>query len=340
MKKKCRIDSERFGLIDGQDVYLFKLTNICGTCVEIISYGAIIKSIIVPGATGQGENIILGYDSLEEYLADKNYLGATIGRCANRISNASFKIDGETYFLDKNDGLNCNHGGYSGFNTKLFDYWFEDEKLILVAHSPEGEGGFPGNVKLRVTYQLTDKNELLIDYHVATDRKTPINITNHAYFNLSGESTILNHLLKIESDLILETDGDFLPTGSNIEIKKNTALDFSEFRIIGENMALKKEKKSGYNTYFISNNYEKKLKKLATLKSNATETYLEVLSTMPGIMLYTGDYLSGSYTPFSGVSLEAHYYPDFPNWRNFPQAGYAQNDNWNETIVYKFCISN
>lgn len=339
MKKRFSVDSEKFGLIDGQDVYLFKLTNIYGTCVEIISYGAIIKSINVSDATGLRKNIILGYDSIEEYLSDKNYLGATIGRCANRISNASFEIDGETYFLDKNDGLNCNHGGYSGFNTKLFDYIIEDEKLVLIVHSPDGEGGFPGNVNLRVTYQLSETNELLINYHVATDRKTPINITNHAYFNLSGESTILNHLLKIESDLIIETDDDFLPTGSKIAIKKNTAFDFSEFRNIGDNMVLKKEKISGYNTYFISNKYKKGLKRLATLKSNATKIYLEVLSTMPGIMLYTGDYLSGSFTPFSGVSLEAHYYPDFPNWSNFPQAGYAQNDNWHETIVYKFCIS-
>lgn len=339
MKEKFYVDSERFGFIDGQDVYLFRLTNICGTYVEIINYGAIIKSINVPDAAGQGKNIILGYDSLEKYLSDKNYLGATIGRCANRISNASFKIDGTSYFLDKNDGLNCNHGGYSGFNTKLFDYKIEDEKLVLIAHSPDGEGGFPGNVKLRVTYQLTETNELLIDYHVTTDRKTPINITNHAYFNLSGEPTILNHLLKIESDLILETNDDFLPTGSKNEIKKNSAFDFSKFRIIGENMVLKKEKLSGYNTYFISNKYKKGLKRLATLKSNTTKICIEVLSTMPGIMLYTGDYLSGSYIPFSGVSLEAHYYPDFPNWPNFPQAGYAQNDNWHETIVYKLCIS-
>jgi len=335
MEKECEIESEKFGIIDEQIIYLFRLFNSKGTSAEIISYGATIKSINIPDEKGDIENIILGYDRLEDYLSDKNYLGATIGRCANRISNASFVMDGKSYFLDKNDGPNCNHGGFSGFNKKIFDHKIENDKLILSAESEDGEGGFPGNITLTVVYELTDNNELYINYHVSTDKKTPVNITNHAYFNLSGKGTILDHQLKIESDKILESDGNFLPTGAIIDVEKNGAFDFREFKVISENMNLKKERIRGYNSYFISRNNKRGLIKLATLKSEKRKRYLEVFSTMPGIMLYTGDYLSGYYKPFSGISIEAHYYPDSPNWPHFPQDVYAEGANWKETIMYR-----
>lgn len=336
MNKNCIVESKKFGAIDGQDVYLFRLANTKGTSVEVISYGATIKSINVLDEQGTIVNIVLGYDSLEEYVSDTNYLGATIGRCANRISNASFVMDGETYLLDKNDGLNCNHGGYSGFHQKIFDHRIEDEKLILGAKSPDGEGGFPGNVVLTVTYQLTERDELVIDYHVSSDKKTPVNITNHAYFNLSGEKTIEGHLVKIEADRIVESDDDFLPTGAIVDVEKNEAFDFREFRKIGDQLKLKSEKIRGYNSYFIAREKGSTLKKLATLKSVANNRGVELFSTMPGVMMYTGDYLSGPHEPFSGVSLEAHYYPDTPNWAHFPVGVYAEGADWNETIVYRF----
>ena len=334
----CKIESEEFGVIDGQVIRLFRLINNKELCVEIISYGATIKSINIPDEKGEIENIILGYDTLEGYLSDNNYLGATIGRYANRISDASFVMDGKSYFLDKNDGTNCNHGGFSGFNKKLFGHKIEDEILILSVESEDGEGGFPGNMILTVTYQLTDKNELFIDYHVSSDKKTPVNITNHAYFNLSGKETILDHQLRIESDKVLVSDDNFLPTGAYIDAKNNPGLDFREFKVLGENMSLKKEKIKGYNSYFISRNTERGLSRLATLKSEEPNRYVEIFSTMPGIMIYTGDYLSGLYRPFSGISLEAHYYPDSPNWPHFPQGIYAEGDNWKETIMYRIVM--
>ncbi|MEA4917692.1 aldose epimerase family protein [Proteiniphilum sp.] len=244
----CKIESEEFGVIDGKLAYLFRLINKRGVFVEIISYGAIIKSMNLPQEDGVCGNIILGYDRLEEYVSDKNYLGATIGRYANRISNASFMMDGASYLLDKNDGLNCNHGGFSGFHKKIFDHKIEDEKLVLSVDSVDGEGGFPGNITLTVTYQLTDQNELFIGYHASTDRKTPVNITNHAYFNLSGDETIWDHQLKIESDRMLESNDNFIPTGTYIDIKNNPGFDFREFKTIRENMSLKKEKIEGYNS--------------------------------------------------------------------------------------------
>lgn len=286
---------------------------------------------------GNSKNIILGYDKIEDYLSDKNYLGATIGRFANRISNASFEMDGKSFFLDKNDGANCNHGGFSGFHKKLFDHKVENGKLIFSAESGDGEGGFPGNLTLEVIYQLTDKNELVIDYQVSSDQKTPVNITNHAYFNLSGGDTILDHQLKIESDTILESDSNFLPTGVFLDVKNNPGFDFQEFRTIEENMNLKQDIIRGYNSYFVlnENSNKKKLKKIAALRNIKSGIQVELFSTMPGVMIYTGDYLSGDYQPFAGISMEAHYFPDTPNQINFPQDVYTVDNLWKETIVYK-----
>ncbi len=261
-----KIESEEFGIIDGQAIHLFRLINKSGLSVEIISYGATIKSINIPDENGKTENIILGYYKLEGYLSDNNYLGATIGRYANRISNASFVMDGKSYSLDKNDGTNCNHGGFSGFNKKVFECKIKEGKLFMIAGSLDGESGFPGSITLTVTYQLTDKDELFIDYHVSTDKKTPANITNHAYFNLSGEETILNHQLRIESDRVLESDNDFLPTGAIIDVENSPDLDFREFKVIGENMNLKNEKMKGYNSYFTAREDKKCVEEARDIK--------------------------------------------------------------------------
>ncbi len=331
------IELEPFGVFDGTVVQRFQLINTKGCRVEVISYGATLKSIAVPH-DGKMDYIILGYEALEDYLVDTHYIGATVGRFANRISRASFVMDGKTYRLDRNDGENCNHGGFSGFDKKVFVCRIENEGLTMVAKSPHGEGGFPGNVTLTVIYRLTDENELFIEYRVSTDRKTPVNITNHAYFNLSGEETILNHQLKIESDSVLVFNQDFLPTGDFMDVGDNPGFNFREFNLVGNAMRMKSEAIRGYNAYFVAREGEKGLKKLATLKSDAKNRGVELFSTMPGVMVYTGDYLSGHHKPFSGMSLEAHYYPDSPNWPHFPSGYYAENDCWKETIVYRIIV--
>lgn len=330
------IKSEKFGEIDGQVVHLFRLKNRRGCHVEIISYGATIKSIHLLSENNELDNIILGYETLEEYSSNSHYLGATIGRFANRISNASFVMDNNYYFLNKNDGNNCNHGGFTGFDKKVFECQIKEGKLSMVVNSSHGEAGFPGNITLTVTYQLTDENELFIDYHVLADRKTPVNITNHAYFNLSGEETILNHQLMIEADSFLESNDDFLPTGRTLMMKDYPGFDYREFQIIGMMKKLKQENIEGYNSYFIAREKDKVLKKLAVLKSEKKNRSVEAYSTMPGIMIYTGDYLSGNHAPFSGISLEAQYYPDSPNQLSFPQNYFANENSWKETILYKF----
>lgn len=328
------IESDIKGNREGRPVRHFKLVNREGLCVEIINYGALIKSISLPEKDGVSENIVLGYDRIGDYFSDTHYLGATIGRYANRISDASFRMGAQLYRLDKNDGENCNHGGFSGFHAKLYDCSIEGNKLILRAESTDDEGGFPGNVVLSVSYHLSDENELQMDYHLSTDKRTPVNITNHTYFNLSGEETILRHQLQIASDELLETNENFLPTGRILKIDDNPGFDFREFREIGMMMQMKQEKIRGYNSYFIARDKSRRLKKLVTLKTEKSHRSVTVFSTMPGIMLYTGDYLSGDHVPFSGVSLEAHYFPDTPNQPTFPRGIYAEGNNWEETIVY------
>ena len=332
------IGSKKVGVYRDKEIYLYKLTNKNGVSIEITNYGATLVSFYVPDINGSLRNIVLGYKNIEDYFSDVIYLGATIGRYANRISGASFNMDGSTYILDKNDGENCNHGGFSGFNKKIFKSEILDNNVVMVAESHDGEGGFPGNIQLTVSYHLSDEDELHIDYKVTTDSKTPINITNHAYFNLSGEESILNHQLKIESETYLETDNDFLTTGVIKVVSQNTGFDFREFTKIQSNMQLKNEMIKGYNTYYISDEKNNNLKKLATLKSDVTEISLEVYSTMPGVMLYTGDYLSGVHQPFSGVSLEAHYFPDSPNKASFPESVASREKEWQEKVIYRFLL--
>lgn len=330
------IISKKTGLFKNKEILLYKLTNKNGVTVEVINYGATLISFSIPDYNEVLRNVLLRYENIEDYFSDSNYLGATIGRFANRISNASFIMDEQSYTLDRNDEKNCNHGGFSGFNQKIFKSKIEDNKVVMLAESYDGEGGFPGNVQLTVSYSLSDKDELCIDYSVSTDKKTPINITNHAYFNLSNENDILNHQLKVESNSYLQTDNDFVPTGVHKYIDRSPGFDFRKFTKFNSNMQLKNEKIKGYNTCYIVDERNNNIKKLATLKSDIFNIGIEVYSTMPGVMIYTGDYLSGTHQPFSGVSLEAQYFPDSPNNLNFPESIAYPHKDWKERIIYRF----
>lgn len=300
-----------------REIVLLKLQNARGAYVELCNYGATLVSMIVPDRYGKLENIILRYHPIEGYFSDKFYMGSTVGRFANRIARAQFQLNGTTYLLDKNDGNNSNHGGFSGFHSRIFDYKKEDGQIIFSYLSRDGEGGFPGNLCLTVTYSFSDNNELSIEYRAISDQETVFNPTNHAYFNLSaGKTTILNHELKVYSDCYLETNDEFLPTGKILPLA-DSAFDFCDYRKISALMPLKKEILPGYNTYFISNSNEE-LKHLASLREPDSGRCLEVYATMPGIQVYTGDYLSNPFYPFAGIAMEAQYYPDSPNHPHFP----------------------
>ena len=316
------------------DIKLFRIQNASGAYVEVTNYGASLVSFVVPDKQGVLGNIILNYPKPEDYLSDQFYLGSTVGRVANRIAKAQFSLNGAVYALDKNDGNNSNHGGFCGFNSQQFDYQAKDNQVVFTYLSKDGEGGFPGNLHLAVLYSFSEDNELKIEYKAVCDKPTPFNPTNHAYFNLSAQrENILNHELKVYADQYLETNDEFLPTGNVLSLA-DSAFDFREYTSFSQLMPLKKEILPGYNTYFV-NHSEDELKHLASLRDTVSGKQLEVYSSMPGIQVYTGDYLSDPFYPFAGVALEAQFYPDAPNHEHFSPCILSPDKEVRHTILFR-----
>lgn len=329
------IHTKSFSL-QGKEIACFRLCNTSGSYVEVINYGATLVSIVVPDKEGIKDNVILRYENIRDYLSDIFYLGATIGRFANRISNAGIELNGQLYKLEENDGSNTNHGGFEGFNRKFFDYRIENDSLVLYIKSKDGEGGYPGNLEFSVTYSFNDQNELTIEYHAVSDKETVFNPTNHAYFDLSaGSGNPLDQELRVFAEQSLEMNDAFLPTGRIFPVAE-TAFDFREYRKISEMMPLKKEILKGYNAYFIGKKTKPGiLRLLASLKDSFSGRKVEVYSDMPGIQFYTGDYLTNPFHPFAGVCLEAQFYPDAPNQVHFPSCVLEPGKNVNYVIQYK-----
>jgi len=336
------ISSTYWGSFRGRDVFLFRITGPDGTYVELTNYGATVVSIVIPDRSNQLGHVVLGFPTLQGYLLDKCYLGATVGRFANRIANGRFIIDGAAYQLETNDGVHSNHSGAAGFNSKVFEYDVLDDGISFSYLSPDGEGGFPGELQLLVKY--TWKNmELLIEYTAETSRKTPVNITNHCYFNLSGGGSILNEQLTVFANRFLESGSDHIPTGrilSEKELMFHKAKIASKLQSEGE--ALK-----GLNIcYVLEEPRQGTLKKAAVLFDPASGRSLQVLSTYPGLLLYTGDYLRSelpghdkqAYKPFDGLCLECQFFPDAPNHPDFPSVMLAPDQVYQERISYKFNV--
>jgi len=318
---------------EGQEIALFRISNASGAYAELTNIGASIVSVVVPDKKGILSNVVLRYNKLEDYLTDTFYLGGTIGRISNRISDACFTMDGRVYHLDKNDGKNSNHGGYNGLNKKIFNYHINNESVTFHTESPDREGGFPGNLKLRVTYSFSDNNDLQIEYKAISDKRTPVHFTNHAYFNLSGtKNTILDNQLKVNAEGYLETDNEFLPTGQILDIK-NSAFDFTDYKAIHEMASLKKDNLEGYNAYFIKKDNKEAL---GSVKDITSGRVLDVYSTMPGILFYTGDFLSNQFLPFQGLCMEAQYYPDAMNHTDFASNILEPNEEKTDIITYSF----
>jgi aldose 1-epimerase len=323
------ITHKAWGTIHKQDVFLFKLENSAGAFVELTNYGATLVSINVTDKKRQLGNVIIGFPTLAGYLDDTCYLGSTIGRYANRVSKAQFNLDGTTYQLEANDGINANHSASSGFNSKVFGFEINDDELVLVLHSNDGEGGYPGNLNLRVTYKWSDNNELSIHYKAVSDKDTFANFTNHAYFNLSnGDLTIADHQLDISAKTIVDAGADYIPTGEIIPV---------------EPIVLNLNK--GINSYYIlddeklaANNYA------ALLTESSSGRMLSLTTTYPGIFLYTGDYLNSKHLnlnnrncqPFEGLCLECQLYPDAMNRPEFPSVLLPKHEVYSEYINLKF----
>jgi aldose 1-epimerase len=315
---------------------LFRIENRSGAYVEMLDYGATLVSVVVPDRHGAMSNVVLRYPDLNGYLTDTCCMGSTVGRFANRIAGAKFSLGGSTFFLDKNDGDNSNHGGFAGFSKKYFDHETLGCSHIFSARSADGEGGFPGNVELRVIYSFNDNNELHIAFSLASDKTTVANITNHAYFNLDGtmQPCLHTHELQVKTRACLEFDNRFLPTGKILPVN-NTAFDFSTFRNFEHMMQSKQESHiAGYNAYFFTSSNVAECD--VVLRSVASGRVLRLSSSMPGVQLYTGDYLCPPFAPFAGIALEAQFPPDAPNHPHFPSCVVEAKTEWRHDICYQF----
>ncbi len=332
-----------WGETDGKKVYLYTLTNGKGVEVKITNYGGTVTSWMTPDKQGNKSNIVIGFDSLCGYLAKPPYFGATIGRYGNRIGNASFKIDTTTYVLNANDGKNHLHGGPKGFDKVVWDSSPADSgsALTLTYLSKDGEEGYPGNLQVTVKFTLTDDNELLIEYDATTDKPTPVNLTNHSYFNLTGDvvNTILSHRLQVNADRYTPVDKTLIPTGE-LKPVTGTPFDFLQPHAIGERIAAVD---GGYDHNFILNRKGSELELVATLADSISGRSLEVYTTEPGLQFYSGNFLNGTIKNRDGKAIQQHaalcletqHFPDSPNKPAFPSTLLKPGEKYHTATKYK-----
>lgn len=329
----------------GEEVKLFTLKNASGMELKITNWGAYIVALKVADKKGQFADVALGFDTLEGYLGKNPFFGCIAGRYANRIGHAVFKLDGVEYKITANSGKHQLHGGAAGFDKKLWSAQEVPNGVALSYTSPDGEEGYPGTLKCTVTYTLTDDNGLQIGYQATTDKPTVLNLTNHAYFNLSGEGSgdILGHELTLPTDQITATDDDLIPTGEIVSIK-GTPLDFTTPHTIGERIGADFKpliQGIGYDHNYVLSGSGMKL--AATVKDPASGRVMTVRTTEPGVQLYTGNHLNGVpgkgghiYAKRHGFCLETQHYPDSPNHPSFPSVILRPGETFQSTTIYQF----
>lgn len=320
-----------------EPVYRFRITNSSGAYVELTNWGARWITAMLPDMDGKLCNVIQGSDKLDDYLTDSYYMGAIIGRFANRISGASFSIDGNHYQLEANDGRNTNHGGTSGFHQKLWQWGLLPDGICFMLCSPDGEGGYPGYLRVTVEYRWNEQNELSIRYHGVADKTTYLNMTNHAYFNLSGrKETITHHRLTVPSRWMLDTTSEFIPTGGEVEVT-GTPFDFTTSTEIGKGLNADHQQlrwNRGYNhCYILKKAPTQEMLSAAQLYDPTSGRCLKVETDLPGILIYTGGYLEH---PDTAICLETQYFPDTPSHANFPSCLLHPGEEYNQHTVYKF----
>ncbi|MBI1225493.1 MAG: galactose-1-epimerase [Bacteroidetes bacterium] len=358
-EKKAKVTKEVWGkLPNGTDIDLYTLTNYNGLEAKITNYGGIVVSLMTPDKNGKLEDVVLGFETLDEYMKDSPYFGCIVGRYGNRIAKGEFELNGTTYHLAKNDGENHLHGGIKGFDKVVWeavpDTSAGEASLNLTYVSPDGEEGYPGNLEVRVVYTLTNKDELKITYFATTDKQTPVNLTHHGYFNLTGgaKRDILGHELSINSNGFLPVDGGLIPTGE-LRALNGTPFNFKSPKPIGDDINfddVQLQMAQGYDHNWILAAHKPggQPELAATVLEPESGRYMEVWTTEPGLQFYSGNFLDGKYKGKGGViyqdrwglCLETQHFPDSPNHLNFPSTILVPGDHYSSTTIYKFSVKN
>lgn len=346
--------SERiFGTMpDGTEVKEYTLTNAVGSQLIVINLGGIVREIRVPNKDGKLVNVNLGFDDVESYLTVSPFFGALIGRVGNRIANAQFALDGKTYSLAANNGPNNLHGGPVGFDKRVWQATtFENAQgpgLTLRLLSADGDQGFPGNLEVEVRYQWTHDNHWTIDYRATTDAATPVNLTQHAYFNLDGQGNVLNQWLELHSDEFTPVDEVQIPTQAGTSVA-GTPFDFRTAKPLGQDVKSSHPQiniGSGYDHNFLVKGWDgQSLKPVGKAWSNTSGIEMSVLTTEPGVQLYTGNFLDGSsknnsrhFEQFAGFCLETQHLPDSPNQPDFPSIILRPGEVYQTSTHYQFSV--
>ncbi|HEX8774042.1 MAG TPA: aldose epimerase family protein [Pyrinomonadaceae bacterium] len=350
---QTRIKGRPFGkTADGTPVEIYTLTNAHGLEAQIMTYGGIVVSLKVPDRSGRMADVVLGYDTLEGYLKDNGpYMGALVGRYANRIANGRFTLGGVEYTLAKNNGENHLHGGLKGFDKVVWKATpLRNGGLRLTYLSKDGEEGYPGNLSVTVTYSLTNNNELRIDYGATTDKETVLNLTHHSYFNLAGAGSgdILGHEMLINADRFVPVaDSGAIPTGE-LRGVKGTPMDFTKPTTVGARITQPDEQLNfgrGYDHTWVLNKTRARTPSLAArVQEPKSGRVMEVYTTEPGVQFYTGNFLDGTitgkggkvYNQRYGLCLEAQHFPDSPNQPKFPTTVLRPGQRYTQTTIYKF----
>jgi aldose 1-epimerase len=348
MEKTKGITRSSFGTAGGKEVFLYTLINSKGTEVKITNFGGIVTSWVSADKNNKKSSIVLGYDSLSGYLATHPYFGAIVGRYGNRIAKGKFSIDSVEYTLAINNGPNHLHGGVVGFDKVVWEPTVENDSvpsLLLSYLSKDGDEGYPGNLNVDVHYTLTDQDELKIEYIATTDKKTIVNLTNHSYFNLTGDvaNSILDHELQIDADHFTSIDSTLIPTGEITSVN-GTPFDFTQPTKIGLRID---SVKGGYDHNYVFNKIDASLTKVASVSEQKSGRLLEVYTTEPGVQFYTGNFLDGTLKTSDGkvinqhaaLCLETQHFPDSPNEPNFPTTILLPGQKYHSITVYKLSVN-
>ena len=340
-------------LADGTKVEAVTLTNGHGISAKIMTLGATLQSLMVPDKAGHAQDITLGYDTAQQYLSHPDYFGASVGRYANRIAKGKFTLDGKTYTLATNDGPNSLHGGLKGFDKRIWKIDSvtsgPDAKVVLSYVSADGEEGFPGQMKVTATYSLSEKNELRLDYHATTTKPTVLNLTNHSYFNLSGNDArdVMGNMVTLHAVRFTPVDATLIPTGERRAVA-GTPFDFRQAHRVGDRIRDARDQQirygRGYDHNFIIDGAAGTLRPAAVVEEPVSGRVMELSTTAPGVQFYTGNFLDGTffgkgqraYRQGDAICLEPGVFPDSPNHPDFPTARLNPGQTYVNTIVYKF----